>query len=109
MPGGVGYQFPPLWGANSYNWGAGMTSVGTAAAFIRANMPYGLRDALTEQEAWDVAMFVDSHERPQDPRFNSNLAETRARYHDSKWSLYGTEQRGIRLGDAANYPLPGGR
>ena len=109
VAGGVGYQFPPLWGANSYNWGAGMTSVATAAAFIRANMPYGLRDALTEQEAWDVAMFVDSHERPQDPRFNGNLAETRARYHDSKWSMYGTEQRGIRLGDPTNYPLTGGR
>ena len=73
------------------------------------NMPYGLRDALTEQEAWDVASFVDSHERPQDPRFNGNLAETRARYHDSKWSMYGTEQRGIRLGDPTNYPLTGGR
>jgi len=109
VAGGVGYQFPPLWGANSYNWGAGMTSVATAAAFIRANMPYGLRDALTEQEAWDVASFVDSHERPQDPRFNGNLAETRARYHDSKWSMYGTEQRGIRLGDPTNYPLTGGR
>src|SRR6516225_8833206 len=72
VPGGVGYQFPPLWGANSYNWGAGMTSIAMAAAFIRANMPYGLRDALTEQEAWDAASFVDSHERPQDPRFNGN-------------------------------------
>ena len=96
-------------GPESYNWGAGMTSVATAAYFIRANMPYGLRNALTAQEAWDVAMFVDSHERPQDPRFTGNLAETRARYHDSKWSLYGTEQRGIRLGDPSNYPLPGGR
>jgi thiosulfate dehydrogenase len=109
VTGGLGYQFPPLWGPQSYNWGAGMTSVATAAAFIRANMPYGLRDALTAQEAWDVAMFVDSHERPQDPRFNGNLAETRARYHDNKWSLYGTEQRGIRLGDPTNYPQQGGR
>jgi thiosulfate dehydrogenase len=109
VTGGLGYQFPPLWGAASYNWGAGMTSVATAAAFVRANMPYGLRDALTVQEAWDVAMFVDSHERPQDPRFTGNLAETRARYHDNKWSLYGTEQGGIRLGDPSNYPLPDGR
>jgi thiosulfate dehydrogenase len=109
VAGADGYQFPPLWGPNAYNWGAGMTSVATAAAFIRANMPYGLRDALTEQEAWDVAMFVDGHERPQDPRFAGSLAETRARYHDSKWSLYGTEQGGIRLGDPSNYPLPGGR
>ncbi len=54
-------------------------------------------------------MFVDSHERPQDPRFTGNLAETRARFHDSKWSLYGTEQRGVLLGDPANYPLKGGQ
>jgi thiosulfate dehydrogenase len=109
VAGAIGYQFPPLWGPDAYNWGAGMTSIKTAAAFIRANMPYGLRDALTEQEAWDVASFVDSHERPQDPRFAGSVAETRARYHDNKWSLYGTEQHGIRLGDPANYPLKGGR
>jgi thiosulfate dehydrogenase len=109
VPGGVGYQFPPLWGPNSYNWGAGLTSVASAAYFIRANMPYGLRNALTEQEAWDVAMFVDSHERPQDPRFTGNVAETRARFHNSKWSLYGTEQRGVLLGDSSNYPLRDGR
>jgi thiosulfate dehydrogenase len=105
-PGRIGFQFPPLWGARSYNWGAGMTSVATAAAFIRANMPWGLHDALTGQQAWDVAFFLDSHERPQDPRFTGDLVETRARYHDSKWSLYGTVQNGIRLGDPANYPLP---
>jgi thiosulfate dehydrogenase len=109
LPGGVGYQFPPLWGPNSYNWGAGLASVASAAYFIRANMPYGLRNALTIEEAWDVAMFVDSHERPQDPRFTGTVAETRARFHNSKWSLYGTEQRGVLLGDASNYPLKGGR
>jgi thiosulfate dehydrogenase len=109
VPGGTGYQFPPLWGPNSYNWGAGLTSVASAAYFIRANMPYGLRNVLTVEEAWDVAMFVDSHERPQDPRFTGNVAETRARFHDSKWSFYGTEQRGVLLGDPANYPLREGR
>jgi len=106
-PGLQRYQFPPLWGANSYNWGAGMESVEVAARFIHANMPWGLKDALSLQEAWDVAMFLDSHERPQDPRFTGDLAETRARYHNSKWSLYGTKQAGILLGDPANYPLAG--
>jgi hypothetical protein len=42
-------------------------------------------------------------------RFTGNLAETRARFHNSKWSLYGTEQRGVLLGDPANYPLRDGR
>ncbi len=101
VPGGSGYQFPPLWGADAYNWGAGMTSVAAAAYFIRANMPYGLSNALTEQDAWDAAMFVDSHPRPQDPRFTGNVAETRKRFHDSKWSLYGTEQNGVLLGAPA--------
>jgi thiosulfate dehydrogenase len=99
------YQFPPLWGANSYNWGAGMESVEVAARFIHANMPWGLKDALSLQQAWDVAMFLNSHERPQDPRFTGDLTETRARFHNSKWSLYGTKQNGVLLGDPANYPL----
>jgi thiosulfate dehydrogenase len=104
-PGLQRYQFPPLWGANSYNWGAGMESVEVAARFIHANMPWGLKDALSLQQAWDVAMFLDSHERPQDPRFTGDLAETRVRFHNSKWSLYDTKQNGVLLGDPANYPL----
>ncbi len=62
------YVFPPLWGNNSYNGGAGMSRVETAAAFIRANMPYGKGNSLSEQDAWDVAKYVDSQPRPPDPR-----------------------------------------
>lgn len=36
-----GYTYPPLWGADSYNNGAGMGRVTTAAGFIRSNMPLG--------------------------------------------------------------------
>ncbi|MHB1586775.1 MAG: c-type cytochrome [Acidiferrobacteraceae bacterium] len=60
--------FPPLWGPQSYNWGAGMHQVKLAAAFIKANMPYGRGGTLTAQQAWDVAAFVDTHPRPPDPR-----------------------------------------
>ncbi len=35
--------FPPLWGEGSYNWGAGMHRVNTAAAFIKAAMPWANR------------------------------------------------------------------
>jgi thiosulfate dehydrogenase len=62
------YAFPPLWGDDSFNAGAGMTQVHNAAAFIRANMPLGQGNTLTEQEAWDVAKFMNSHPRPADPR-----------------------------------------
>lgn len=90
--------FPPLWGPKSFNWGAGMHDVGNAAAFIRANMPLGLGGTLSEQEAWDVAMFMDSHERPQDPRFTGSVAETRKKYHDEPTSMYGLTVNGHVLG-----------
>lgn len=90
--------FPPLWGPRSYNWGAGMHQVNNAAGFIWANMPLGKGKSLTEQEAWDVALFMNSHERPQDPRFTGSLAETRRKYHDTEHSLYGRTVSGRLLG-----------
>lgn len=62
------FAFPPLWGAKSYNWGAGMHNPKNAAAFVKYNMPYGKGGSLSDQDAWDVATFVDSHPRPPDPR-----------------------------------------
>ena len=90
--------FPPLWGARSFNWGAGMHQLGNAAGFIQANMPLGKGGTLTEQEAWDVAMFMDSHERPQDPRFFRSVAQTRKKFHDSDDSMYGRTVNGHVLG-----------
>lgn len=92
------YVFPPLWGPDSYNWGAGMHQLDNAAAFIKANMPLGRGDTLSDQEAWDVAKYINAHERPQDPRYTGNLAETRKRFHDSPHSLYGLEVEGRVLG-----------
>lgn len=90
--------FPALWGPKSFNWGAGMASIKNAAGFIKANMPLGLGGTLSDQQAWDVATFMDSHERPQDPRFNGSVAATRAQYHDSPDDLYGTSVNGRVLG-----------
>lgn len=90
--------FPPLWGARSYNWGAGMHEVDKAAAFIQANMPLGRGGSLSVQDAWDVATYINSHERPQDPRFVTSVATTRAQFHDSPFSLYGTSVNGKLLG-----------
>jgi thiosulfate dehydrogenase len=93
------YAMPPLWGKDSFNWGAGMHRVNTAAGFIKANMPLGQGGSLSDQEAWDVAAFVDSHERPQDPRFAGDIGETRARHHAADGvSLYGQTVNGTLLG-----------
>jgi thiosulfate dehydrogenase len=99
--------FPPLWGARSYNWGAGMASVKSAAEFIRANMPFGLGGTLTAQQAWDVGLFIDSQVRPQDPRFVRSVAETRKRFHDTPMSIYGMTVNGAVLGDPATTPAAG--
>jgi thiosulfate dehydrogenase len=55
---------PPVWGPRSFNVGAGMARVRTAAAFIKANMPYDRRGSLTEQQAFDVAAYITSRPRP---------------------------------------------
>lgn len=62
-----GYQVPPLWGKGSFNTGAGMNRLITAANFVHNNMPAGtdwLMPSLTMEESWDVAAFVLSRERP---------------------------------------------
>ncbi|MFC3651618.1 c-type cytochrome [Dyella humi] len=91
--------FPPLWGPQSYNWGAGMERLDNAAGFIKANMPLGRGNTLTDQDAWDVAYFMNAHERPQDPRFKSSVEETRKAYHDTPDSLYGVKVNGKVLGE----------
>ena len=90
--------FPALWGAKSFNWGAGMGSIKNAAGFIQANMPLGLGGTLSDQQAWDVATFMDSHERPQDPRFKGSLAATRTLHHNSPDDMYGLAVGGQFLG-----------
>lgn len=89
--------FPPLWGENSFNWGAGMHRINTAAGFIKANMPLGKGNSLTDQQAWDVAAYMNSHERPQDPRNKGNLEETVGDFHKHQ-CYYGQEQDGHVLG-----------
>lgn len=92
------YAYPPLWGPKSYNWGAGMTNVRNAAGFIAANMPLGQGYTLTAQQAWDVAAYVDSRERPRDPRQTGSIAEARASFHQ-RGDYYGTVVAGDLLGD----------
>jgi len=64
-PSGLGTgAAPPLSGPRSFNIGAGMARLWTAAAFIRHNMPNDGAVTLTDQQAADVASYVISRPRP---------------------------------------------
>lgn len=61
------YIYPPLWGPNSYNIGAGLFRMSRFAGFIKYNMPLGASidlPQLTDEEAWDLAAYVNSQPRP---------------------------------------------
>ena len=94
--------FPALWGDDAYNWGAGMHRINTAAGFIKHNMPLGRGGSLTDQEAWDVAAYINSWERPADPRQlrdGTSVAENDERFHEHTPNWYGDVIRGDLLGD----------
>lgn len=58
---------PPTWGPESYNIGAGMSRVRTAASFIKVAMPQNAPGTLTDQEAYDLATFINTRPRPDFP------------------------------------------
>jgi thiosulfate dehydrogenase len=64
---GEAYLFPALGGPESFNIGAGMARLDTAAAFIRWNMPVGLGGTLTDREAYSIADYFIHFERPDFP------------------------------------------
>ena len=67
-PDGTGYVYPPLWGEASYNHGAGLYRLSRFAGYVKANMPLGATfesPILSDEEAWDVAAYVNSMERPK--------------------------------------------
>jgi thiosulfate dehydrogenase len=64
---GTMYQYPPLWGPHSYNSGAGLFRLSRFAGYVKNNMPQGADyhlPQLSNEEAWDVAAFVNSQPRP---------------------------------------------
>lgn len=65
------YIFPPLWGDDSFNIGAGMARLYKAAAFVKHNMPlavnreppYG-QGLMSDQDAVDVSGYFTQKPRP---------------------------------------------
>lgn len=61
------YTFPALWGKGSYNDGAGLYRISNFAKYVKYNMPQGVSHdspQLSDEEAWDVAAYVNSRPRP---------------------------------------------
>jgi thiosulfate dehydrogenase len=63
-----GYIYPPLWGPNSFNTGAGLYRISNLGRYIFANMPNGAtfdKPTLTQEQAWDIAAYIESMPRPE--------------------------------------------
>jgi thiosulfate dehydrogenase len=58
---------PPVWGPHSYNVGAGMARINTAASFIHAVMPIDRAQHLSAQQAFDVATYINKRPRTEFP------------------------------------------
>ena len=56
--------FPPLWGPDSFNDGAGMYGIHKMAAFVQHNMPQNRMGILSAQDAYDVSAFIHAQPRP---------------------------------------------
>jgi thiosulfate dehydrogenase len=57
----------PLWGAASWNDGAGAARVYTLAGMLRHSMPYVDPGSLTDEEALQIAFYICSQPRPEFP------------------------------------------
>ncbi|MEZ6079188.1 MAG: c-type cytochrome [Pirellulaceae bacterium] len=55
---------PPVWGDQSYNDGAGLSREAKLASWLKVAMPQD-DPYLSDQQAFDIAAFVNSHTRPK--------------------------------------------
>ena len=86
-----GYMFPPLWGPDSYNTGAGMARVTLAAGFIKGNMPNGIthiNTVLTDEQAFDVAAFMNSQPRPVKANLEADFPARKNKPVDAAFAPY---------------------
>jgi thiosulfate dehydrogenase len=86
-----GYLIPPLWGPDSFNDGAGMARLIDAANFIHSNMPDGATwqtPAVSVEDAWDVAAFIDSQPRPQKAQLDHDFPNRLQKPVDTPYGPY---------------------
>jgi thiosulfate dehydrogenase len=87
----LGYMMPPLWDRDSFNDGAGMARLITAANFIHLNMPHGadyLNPQLTAEDAWDVAAYMISQPRPHKAGLDKDFPDLLQKPVDAAYGPY---------------------
>lgn len=61
------HTYPPLWGKHRYIDSAGLFRISTFAKYVKYDMSMGTTHSnpmLLNEEAWDVAVFINSQSRP---------------------------------------------
>ena len=92
----VGDKRPgPLWGPRSWNDGAGASRVYTLAGIIRYTMPYLDPGSLTDEEAQQLAAYINSKPRPSYPfkdrtTWSSHCRSTQSTIHSASRRDSGT-------------------
>ncbi len=84
-------RYPPLWGEGSYNEGAGLYRLSRFAGYVKANMPFGAsyrNPQLSDEEAWDLAAFVNSQPRPQHPFLDTDWPKIEKKPYDHPFGPY---------------------
>lgn len=87
----LGYMIPPLWGPDSFNDGAGMARLTNAANFIHFNMPNGTSyndPRLRQADAWDVAAYVISRQRPSRAGIDKDFPDLLQKPVDTPYGPY---------------------
>ena len=72
------YRYPPLWGPDSFNDGAGMARGITAAQFVHANMPFGTSwqaPRLSVADAFDLVAYIGEQPRPHKPGLDADFPD----------------------------------
>lgn len=92
-----GYEFPALWGKDSYNTGAGMFRVIRAADWIVANMPLGADNhnrVLTDAQAYDVAAYINDYDKPRTVKKEreKDFPDVKVKVPDSDVAPYGDDK-----------------
>ena len=94
---------PPVAGPDSFNDGAGMARLITAANFIHFNMPHGtdyLNPQLTVEEAWDIAAYLVSLPRPHKEGLDRDFPDLLQKPVDTPYGPYadGFDQQQHKFG-----------
>jgi thiosulfate dehydrogenase len=87
----LGYMVPPLWGSDSFNDGAGMARLITAANFLHFNMPHGsdyLNPQLPVEDAWDLAAYMVSQPRPHRAGLDKDFPDLLEKPVDTPYGPY---------------------